>query len=258
MRPLSGSAAGHAGRCSTRRARTGCMKSSSTATGCSVLSRAEQRAAHAQRQGLDGKFSLALERLQKLKAKTPCWTWKPSILDAEGKSSFQALQAALGERGNPEEIVAYVFDLLHLDGKDLTRLPLIERKEKLENAAEEIETGSLLRYSEHVAGRWRGDVRQSLRDGTWRASSPSAADAPYVAGPSEKLAENQMRPAAGIHHPWLQRRTKGERALGALYLGYQEGRRPAVMRGRSAPASTMKSARELAERFAGMAVEKPS
>ena len=41
----------------------------------------------------------------------------------EGKSSFQALQAALGEGGRPERIVAYVFDLLHLDGSDLTGCP---------------------------------------------------------------------------------------------------------------------------------------
>src|SRR4051794_36596636 len=70
--------------------------------------------------------------LRKLKAKNAVVDMEAVILDAEGKSSFQALQAALGEGGRPERIVAYVFDLLHLEGRDLTKLPLIERKRELE------------------------------------------------------------------------------------------------------------------------------
>ena len=50
------------------------------------------------------------------------------VLDENGKSSFQALQAALGEGGRRDRIVAYVFDLLYLDGKDLTRLKLTSAK----------------------------------------------------------------------------------------------------------------------------------
>src|SRR6185503_9021474 len=73
------------------------------------------------------------------------------ILDAEGKSSFQGLQAALGDGGRPERIVAYVFDLLHLDGEDLTRRPLTERKKKLETLLRKSKAGAALRYSEHLA-----------------------------------------------------------------------------------------------------------
>ena len=42
------------------------------------------------------------------------------VLDSvPARSSFQAMQQALGEGGDAQAIQAYVFDLLHLDGKDL-------------------------------------------------------------------------------------------------------------------------------------------
>jgi bifunctional non-homologous end joining protein LigD len=52
-------------------------------------------------------------------------------LDEKGRSSFQALQGFdMGQERPP--IVYYAFDLLQLDGKDLSNLPIEERKTKLE------------------------------------------------------------------------------------------------------------------------------
>src|SRR5688572_11382152 len=50
-------------------------------------------------------------------------------LDAQGTPSFQALQ----HRGShpAHQIVFYAFDLLHLDGKDLTAEPLLKRRARL-------------------------------------------------------------------------------------------------------------------------------
>ena len=55
-------------------------------------------------------------------------------VDGNGHPSFQALQ----NRGShPHHTIAfYAFDLLHLDGKDLTRLPLEERKRRLAPVAQ--------------------------------------------------------------------------------------------------------------------------
>jgi ATP-dependent DNA ligase len=47
----------------------------------------------------------------------------------DGTTSFSALQ---GHADTPGELVYFAFDLLHLDGEDLTRLPLLERKARLE------------------------------------------------------------------------------------------------------------------------------
>ena len=101
---------------------------------------------------------------------------------ADGRSSFQALQAAL--KGNPEAIDFFAFDLLELDGEDLTSLPLNERKEKL--AALIGRAKGRIRYSDHIVGNGekllarfcdaglegviskRADARYSgLRSGTW-------------------------------------------------------------------------------------------
>jgi len=47
-------------------------------------------------------------------------------VNAAGRPSFQALQHRAGHSGHA--IVFYAFDLLHLDGQDLTRLPLEDRR----------------------------------------------------------------------------------------------------------------------------------
>jgi len=70
------------------------------------------------------------------------------VLEADGRSSFQALQGAL--KGAPASIDYYAFDLLELDGEDLTGLPLTERKEKLRAVIPE--ASDRLRYSEHIVG----------------------------------------------------------------------------------------------------------
>lgn len=50
-------------------------------------------------------------------------------VDEQGRPSFQALQNRGAHPGH--SIVFYAFDLLHLDGEDLTRLPLVDRKDRL-------------------------------------------------------------------------------------------------------------------------------
>ena len=52
-------------------------------------------------------------------------------VDAQGRSSFQLLQAAGLPGSEKPPILYYVFDLLNLDGRDLTGLPLEKRKETL-------------------------------------------------------------------------------------------------------------------------------
>ncbi len=66
-------------------------------------------------------------------------------LDRSGRSRFQLLQNYLKTgRGN---LAYFAFDVLHLDGRDLTGLPLVERKAVLEDL---LADGTLVRYSEHI------------------------------------------------------------------------------------------------------------
>ena len=65
-------------------------------------------------------------------------------LDNKGRSSFQLLQEA---RKSRTRLRYCVFDLMYLDGHDLRRLPLVERKKKLHGI---LRGGSLIHYSRHV------------------------------------------------------------------------------------------------------------
>ena len=66
-----------------------------------------------------------------------------------GASDFEGLQHALKHR--PHALLFYAFDLLHLDGKDLRALPLIDRRERLKELIGEEGTGAL-QFSEEFIG----------------------------------------------------------------------------------------------------------
>jgi bifunctional non-homologous end joining protein LigD len=103
------------------------------------------------RSGLDwtDKFAAIVTDAATLDVSSALFDGEAVVLDAEGRTSFQALQGAL--KDDPGSILYYAFDLLELDGDDLTSLPLVQRKEKL---AALIGAGTeKIRYSEHIVGR---------------------------------------------------------------------------------------------------------
>jgi len=66
-------------------------------------------------------------------------------LDENGFSRFQYLQNWQSEQQG--ELVYYIFDLLWIDGHDLTSLPLLERKKILKQI---IPDSNVIRYSDHI------------------------------------------------------------------------------------------------------------
>jgi bifunctional non-homologous end joining protein LigD len=78
------------------------------------------------RTGLDwtAKYPSAIAALGNLAAKTAYIDGELCGVDDAGLSSFAQTQAATdGERG--VHLVYYAFDLLHLEGRDVSKLPLI-------------------------------------------------------------------------------------------------------------------------------------
>ena len=67
------------------------------------------------------------------------------IIDNDGKSDFQKLQHY--EDNTHYAICYYVFDLLSLNGEDITQLPLTERKKLLQTI---IKKNPVIKYSAHV------------------------------------------------------------------------------------------------------------
>src|SRR5438477_2143405 len=70
------------------------------------------------------------------------------VLRDNGRSSFQGLQNAF-DAGRDSEIVYFVFDAPFLKGADLRRLPLAERKKRLQHA---LKPSKSIRFSEHLEG----------------------------------------------------------------------------------------------------------
>jgi bifunctional non-homologous end joining protein LigD len=80
-------------------------------------------------------------------------------LDAHGRSRFQLLQNAEREKAR---LLYCVFDLLYLDGKDMRKLPLIERKAALKAI---LPKSKVLLYSAHVVGRGIAAFEKAKRAG---------------------------------------------------------------------------------------------
>ena len=93
---------------------------------------------------LGGKFPEVMEAIAKLDVGEVILDGEIVALDEKGRSSFQLLQAyELGQERPP--LFFYAFDVLELEGRKLTALPLTERKDKLEALLRK-ETG-IIRYS---------------------------------------------------------------------------------------------------------------
>ena len=75
------------------------------------------------------------------------------VLDDSGVSDFGALQDALS-RHDTSRLIYFAFDLLHLDGADLTAMPLTERKQRLSAVLEpDGNADGAIRYSHDVRGQ---------------------------------------------------------------------------------------------------------
>ena len=91
-------------------------------------------------------FKSMADAVRALPCRTALIDGEAVVHDARGLTSFQRLQNAL--KGDNSKIALVAFDLLHLDGWDLTRAPLVERKALLERLLEGAPPE--LRYGEHV------------------------------------------------------------------------------------------------------------
>jgi bifunctional non-homologous end joining protein LigD len=174
------------------------------------------------------------------------------VVDGHGKSSFQSLQNALGQGGDRKSIVAYVFDLLHLNGKDLTALPLLERKKKLEALLGKSKT---LRYSGHVIGQG-GEMFAKACEAGLEGIISKEANAPYLTGRGKSWLKIKCSLRQEFIIVGYSDARRGERALGALYLGYRKNG-ALQYAGKVGTGFTMKSARALADRLTKISTAKP-
>ena len=97
------------------------------------------------------RFPAIAEAAKGLGASTMILDGEAVVLDDRGRSDFSLLQQALGGRGgkrHAEEAILYAFDLLYLDGHDISRMSLAERRHMLEDLIEN--RSGTIRLSEEV------------------------------------------------------------------------------------------------------------
>jgi len=143
-----------------------------------------------------------------------------AVVTSDGRTSFQALQNAFGRRD--ANIVYFVFDMLALDGEDLTKQPLESRKQRLAKLVGKKQ--GVLRYSDHVVGNGQAFFELACQRGLEGIVS-KRRDAPYSPGRGKswlktKCLLRQEFVIGGFTDP------EGARThIGALLVGYHEGSR---------------------------------
>jgi bifunctional non-homologous end joining protein LigD len=152
---------------------------------------------------------------------------KQAILDGEivalrsdGVSDFQALQNAIHDR-RAGSLHYFLFDVLFLDGEDLTQQPLIERKQKLETLLNQKGIPVNFHYSEHIEGSGPDFLREACKRGLEGIVS-KRRDRPYLPGRGTdwlkiKCVQTDEFVIGGYTNP------AGERqGFGALLVGYHD------------------------------------
>ena len=134
-------------------------------------------------------------------------------LDLQGRPSFQALQHRGSHPGH--QIVFYAFDLLHLDGKDLTAEPLLKRRARLARVL----AGSGLLPSQALPGAAAAIV-EAVRGLGLEGVIAKRKDSLYEPGERsdawQKLKlENQQEFVIGGYRP-------GSNGVDALLVGYYD------------------------------------
>jgi bifunctional non-homologous end joining protein LigD len=163
------------------------------------------------------------------------------VVETNGLSDFSALQDALKHGKN--NFVYYVFDLLHLDGVDLSGEPLIGRKAALEKLLEDTDRNGIVRHSHHfeVSG---SEMLAHACQLNLEGVISKRRDAPYRSGRSDDWIKSKCHQNQEFVIVGYKDASNLKRAIGALVLGYNEGGRLHYA-GRSGTGYSMETARDL-------------
>lgn len=140
-------------------------------------------------------------------------------LDKDNKPSFQKLQQYAGHTGLP--LIYYVFDCLAYQGKDLTAMPLLERKKMLKKI---LPASDIIRYSDHIEASGTAFFNK-VTEMNMEGIIAKRADSPYTTGRRTsdwlKIKNHNTQEAiiAGYTAP-----RGGRQHFGALLLGIQSGK----------------------------------
>jgi len=172
------------------------------------------------RTGLDwtDRYEAVAIALPKLRIKTAYIDGEICAVRPDGTTSFADLQAATDEK-NAARLTYFAFDLLFLDGNDLSRLPLSERKARLEKLLSRAPKN--IRYVDHVIGNGKSFYSAACGHRAEGIVS-KRLDAPYEPGKrgawvKVRCVNEEEFVIVGWTNP-----QGGRQHLGALLLGYYD------------------------------------
>jgi bifunctional non-homologous end joining protein LigD len=176
------------------------------------------------------------------------------VEDAGGISNFSALQDAL--KNGKSSFIYYVFDLLHLDGADLTGKPLAERKAALQKLLEGSDRNGTVRLSEHfeVGG---AQMYRHACDHNLEGLISKRRDGAYRSGRSDAWIKSKCQKGQELVVVGYKDASHLKGAIGALVLGYYED---GVLKyaGRSGTGYTVATAQELWKRLQPLRIDRPA
>lgn len=140
------------------------------------------------------------------------------VESGNGSSDFSLLQADLSE-GRQDRFVYYVFDLLHLDGQDLTGASLTDRKAALEPLLASAE--GALKYSEHFDESGELVLKHACRLSLEGVIS-KVADAPYRSGRGRDWVKSKCTARQELVIGGYVPSSVSDKAIGSLIMGVND------------------------------------
>ncbi|RWX79262.1 DNA ligase D [Neorhizobium lilium] len=156
--------------------------------------------------------------LAKLQAQSAIIDGEVAVQGGSGATDFSLLQQDLSE-GRSDRFTFYAFDLLYLDGQDVTGAPLETRKEAL--AALLAGSGPALHYSEHFGDEGGLVLKHACRLSLEGIIS-KIADAPYRAGRGRDWVKSKCSSRQEFVVAGYVPSSVNSKAIGSLVMGYYE------------------------------------
>jgi bifunctional non-homologous end joining protein LigD len=176
------------------------------------------------------------------------------VLSEDGTTNFADLQASFQE-GARNPLTYFVFDLLHLDGRNPRDLPLRDRKALLAKALASADPAHL-RLSEHLESNGQQMFQKACELGAEGIISKRATGK-YNSGRSGdwlklKCLHEQEFVVGGFTLP-----SNGSAGIGALLLGYYKDKK-LIYAGRSGTGFTQKSSKQIRQQLESLRTPDPS
>jgi bifunctional non-homologous end joining protein LigD len=207
------------------------------------------------RKGLDWthRYKPIADAVAALNAKTALLDGELVVEDERGVSSFSLLQSDLKD-GRRDRLVYYAFDLLYLDGRDLTQEPLVERKAALQRLLNGQSRSGPIRYAEHFDEDGPLIFKHACEMKVEGIVS-KRRDAPYRSGRSENFIKTKCHNAQEFVVAGFSPSNAMPNAVGALTVAFHDNGKLRYA-GRVGTGYTQKIARDLWKRLKPLQVDR--